>query len=212
MNEALVVSQVFLWLLVIGLGIAVFALARQVGILYERIAPAGALAMNQTLKVGAPVPALEVETLEGRRIDLAASTARSRLLFFVSPTCPVCKTLLPVVRSLARDERRSVEVLLSSDGEPGAHRAFVHAHQLESFDYILSETLGRSLGVSKLPYAVLIREDATIAAFGIVNSREHLESLIEARERGVASIQDFMGHQHASLKQSKSQGVARAIS
>jgi hypothetical protein len=39
-----------------------------------------------------------------------------------------------------------------------------------------------------------------VRAHGIVNSREHLESLVEARDRGVASIQDFArqhgAHQH----------------
>jgi methylamine dehydrogenase accessory protein MauD len=210
-SQALIVSQVLLWMLVIGLGVAVIALARQVGILYERVAPAGALAMNQTLKVGSKVPALRVETLDGKKIDLATPTPKARLLFFLSPSCPVCKTLLPVLRSVARDERRSVEVTLASDGEPNAHRAFVHAHQLEGFDYVMSEVLGRTLGVSKLPYGVLIKEDGVIASFGIVNSREHLESLIEARERGLASIQEFMNRSHAEHHEQHSQEVVRAI-
>ncbi len=41
MNETLIVSQVILWVVVLALGIAVLALARQVGVLYERVAPAG---------------------------------------------------------------------------------------------------------------------------------------------------------------------------
>jgi len=32
---------------------------------------------------------------------------------------------------------------------------------------------------------------------GIINSREHLESLFEAKERKVASIQDYMDRKHA---------------
>ena len=39
---ALIVSNVLLWLLVIGLALTVFALTRQIGVLYERVAPAGA--------------------------------------------------------------------------------------------------------------------------------------------------------------------------
>ena len=52
--------------------------------------------------------------------------------------------------------------------------------------------LGKSYGVSKLPYAVLIKHDNSIASLGIVNSREHLESLFEAEALGIASIQDYL--------------------
>jgi len=68
----------------------------------------------------------------------------------------------------------------------------VAKHQLEAFPYVISELLGKSYGVGKLPYAVLIRPNATIASLGIVNSREHLESLFEAQALGVASIQDYL--------------------
>ncbi len=44
MLNALLISQVLLWFMVIFLAFVCLALIRQVGILYERIAPAGALA------------------------------------------------------------------------------------------------------------------------------------------------------------------------
>ncbi|MGQ0619592.1 MAG: thioredoxin-like domain-containing protein [Panacagrimonas sp.] len=217
MNEALIVSQVILWVVVLALGIAVLALARQVGVLYERVAPAGALAMNASLKVGSRVPTMRVQTLAGTSLEVGAASERARLMFFLSPDCPVCKKLLPVLRSVARDERKAVELILASDGEIAEHREFVRKEHLEPYSYVLSETLGRTFGVSKLPYAVLLKEDGTIASFGIVNSREHLESLIEAKERGVASIQEYMsqahdGHRHAQGANDHAKGVARAIS
>jgi methylamine dehydrogenase accessory protein MauD len=58
---------------------------------------------------------------------------------------------------------------------------------------VLSEQLGRSFGVAKLPYAVLIDESGKLSATGLVNTREHLESLFIAKERGVASIQQYLG-------------------
>ena len=45
--------------------------------------------------------------------------------------------------------------------------------------------------VGKLPYAALIDASGVLRAKGLVNTREHLESLFEAKERGVASIQDW---------------------
>ena len=47
--ELLTTAVVVLWVLVVILVVVVFALARQVGVLYERVAPAGALMINQQL-------------------------------------------------------------------------------------------------------------------------------------------------------------------
>jgi methylamine dehydrogenase accessory protein MauD len=46
--------------------------------------------------------------------------------------------------------------------------------------------------VSRLPYAVLIDGDGTLRARGLINSREHLESLFEAKRLGVASLQEYL--------------------
>mgnify|MGYP001293429453 CR=1 FL=1 len=116
----------------------------------------------------------------------------SQLFFFLSPDCPVCKTLLPIVNSIAHAERDWLRVILASDGgDADKHREFQRREKLDAFPYVLSETLGRSFGVGKLPYAVLIDGDRKVASMGLVNSREHLESLFEAKERGIASLQEF---------------------
>lgn len=46
MTDALVVSNLLLWAVVLALLVAVFALTRQIGILYERVAPMGALMID----------------------------------------------------------------------------------------------------------------------------------------------------------------------
>jgi hypothetical protein len=40
---------------------------------------------------------------------------------------------------------------------------------------------------------VLIDEAGKLASTGLVNTREHLESLFVAKETGVSSIQQFLG-------------------
>jgi methylamine dehydrogenase accessory protein MauD len=82
--------------------------------------------------------------------------------------------------------------VLASDGDAERQRRFVEDKALGKFPYVLSEHLGRSFGVAKLPYAVLVDEAGKLAATGLVNTREHLESLFIAKERGVASIQQFL--------------------
>lgn len=193
MTDALVVSNALLWAVVLALLVALLALARQIGILYERIAPMGALMLDSGPKVGEAAPAFELESLTGVRIAVGgAGRARSQLLFFLSPTCPVCKKLLPILRSTWQSERGWLDVVLASDGDRAEHLAFYRKAKLADFPYLLSTELGMALKVGRLPYAVLIGEDGRIRAKGLVNSREQLESLFTAKELGVASVQEFL--------------------
>ena len=194
MIDALVVSNVVLWLVVIGLALTVLALTRQIGLLHERISPVGALSPQAKVKVGDPAPELALIDIHDRPLQIGgASKDESRtLLFFLSPTCPVCDTLLPTVERVARTEVPRVRVILASDGVPEEHHAFVADKRISHLPYVLSAPLGMTYGVAKLPFAVLIDEEGIVAAQGLVNTREHLESLFEAQRQGVASIQEYL--------------------
>jgi methylamine dehydrogenase accessory protein MauD len=124
---ALAVSNATLWVVVIGLCLALLAVVRQLGVLHERIAPVGALMLAKGLKVGEFAPKIEVQDLEGRSLTLGAARAdqRATLLMFVSPTCPVCKALLPVLKSSLASEREWLDIILASDGETAKQREFV---------------------------------------------------------------------------------------
>ena len=192
MNEALIVSNVLLWLAVMALLVVVIALSRQIGILYERIAPMGALMMDSGPKIGEAAPVFQLPTLGGGGLQLGAPGSRSTLLFFLSPTCPVCKKLLPILKSLKRAEGKHLTLVLASDGEQPEHEAFRRRAGLEAYPYVLSAELGMRYHVSKLPYAVLIDASGRVRAKGLVNSREQLDSLFAAQELGVASVQDYL--------------------
>lgn len=190
-------SQVLLWIAVVVLALLVAALARQVGILHERIAPAGALTLHQNVAVGERPTPLELKTLGGGSLAIGGQRdGRSQLVFFAAPDCPMCKSLLPVLRSSARAEADWLDVVLAGDGNEASYRAMAAQHGLDGLPIVLSEALGRAFGVSKLPYGVLIDGDGKVASLGLVNSREHLESLFRAKELGVASIQDFLARRN----------------
>src|SRR5262249_52965185 len=121
----------------------------------------------------------------------ARPDGRSTLLLFVSPTCPVCKTLLPALKSSRKDERAWLDVVLASDGELTEQREFVRAQGLEAIPYVVSSALGLASQVGRLPFAALLDEQGVLRARGLVNSREHLESLFEAKRLGVASLQEY---------------------
>ncbi len=194
MVDALIVSNALLWILVIVLAGVVLALLRQVGVLHERVSPVGALVLHGGPKAGEKAPELELPDWSGEAQSLGAPAAdgRSTLLFFLSPSCPVCKTLLPVLDSVRSAERRWLRVVLASDGPRAEHEAFVREHRLERLGYVLSTELGLAYGVAKLPYAVLVDAAGVVRATGLVTSREHLESLFEAKERGASSVQEYL--------------------
>jgi methylamine dehydrogenase accessory protein MauD len=197
---SLMISNVLLWVLMLGVIVALWALARQVGILYERVAPMGALITDAGPKLGEAAPQFELPALSGARIQIGGERPKSELLFFLSPSCPICKKLLPVLRSSAAAERDWVDVILASDGEATQHLTFYGEAKLNEFPYVLSADLGMTYRVSRLPYAVLIDERGIIRAKGMINTREHLESLFNAKELGVGSVQEYLRervpHQH----------------
>ena len=190
---ALAASNVALWFVVIALCLAMLAVVRQLGVLHERIGPVGALMLAKGLNVGESAPKIAAQDLEGRSITvgIARTDERATLVMFVSPTCPVCKALLPVLKSSLTSERDWLDIILASDGNTLDQREFVAAHRLGGFPYVVSAPLGIAYQVGRLPFAALIDAQGVLRARGIVNSREHLESLFEAKRLGFASIQDY---------------------
>jgi methylamine dehydrogenase accessory protein MauD len=175
------------------LAILLFGLARQVGILHERVAPMGAMTSDHGPAAGEMSPQVSATTLAGENIVVGGSSTRglSRLLMFVSPTCPVCKKLLPIVRSFSTAEER-IEIVLVGDGDVAEQLAMIKQYGLERVTYVNSPQVGMAFHVGKLPYAILIDAEGIIRAKGLVNNREHLESLLIAEEIGFGTIQSYL--------------------
>jgi methylamine dehydrogenase accessory protein MauD len=197
----LLASQALLWCVVIVLSVVVLALARQIGVLHERIAPVGALALGQGPQPGEAAPRLDAETLAGTPAVIGGRRANGRLqlLFFVAPSCPVCKQLLPTAKLVAETE--DADLLLVGDGDRRSHRAMAERYGIALTAFVNSAEVGQAYRVGKLPYAVLIDDGGIVVAQGLVNTREHLESLFSARETGHNSVQDYL----------KARGAARII-
>lgn len=190
--DALTVSVVLLWGAVIALGVLLWALSRQVGVLFERVAPMGALITDAGPAVGAESPVFRLSGIQSESVVVGGATDKPTLVFFLSPTCPVCKKLIPVLKALRRDERRGLRVVLASDGERAEHLSFVNEYGLGEMPYVLSTDLGMSYRVSRLPYAVLLDRGGLVAAKGLVNSREQLDSLLNAHDMATPSIQHYL--------------------
>jgi methylamine dehydrogenase accessory protein MauD len=190
MLTVLIVSQILSWIVILGLGLAVLALARQVGVLHVRVAPAGALVTGKGPLVGEAVAVMEATTLDGAAIAIGKPASRKQLLLFVSPHCPLCKELIPIAKSFARSEK--LEIVFVGDDQEAEQRAMIARLEMGGLAFVNSSIIGRAYQVDRLPHAVLIGEDGKLLSRGLVNSREHLESLITAHEMGVVSVQDYL--------------------
>jgi methylamine dehydrogenase accessory protein MauD len=192
MLTVLIVSQILSWMVILGLGIALLALARQVGVLHVRVAPAGALLTGKGPVVGEPAPVLDVTTLDGAPLSIGKALARGKmqLLLFVSPHCPLCKDLIPIAKNFARTEK--LDIVFVGDDDASEQQAMIARLEMGGLPFVNGSVVGRTFHVDRLPHAVLIGDSGTVLSKGLVNSREHLESLVTAHEMGVVSVQDYL--------------------
>ena len=209
MTAALIASNIILWVVVIVLALMVFALSRQVGILHERVAPAGALLPTTGPKVGELTRPMDITALDGASEVVGGESGNglASLVLFISPTCPVCKSLVPVAISLVKSESSRMRLVFASDGaeteqDLQQHHNYVKDLNIAAYPYLVSQALGMHYEVSKLPFAILVGADGILKSKGLVNTREHLESLIESMDSGIVSVQEYIG----SLNEEQDQG------
>ncbi len=192
MIAALIISQAASWLIIVALGVALLALARQVGVLHVRVAPAGALTPASGPAVGDASPKLDLQTIDGGRASIGRALAKGRLqlVMFVSPMCPICKQLIPVAKSFAR--RETIDVLFIGDDDLADQRRMIADLGITGMPFVNGAEAGRAFQVDKLPHAVLLDHYGVIVSKGLVNSREHLESLVVSHEMKMMSVQDYI--------------------
>src|SRR4029077_3512339 len=160
------VSQMLLWIVVILQGVTILALARQIGVLHDRVAPAGALVNGAGPGVGEQSPRLEVHALAGNAITVGGKLApgKALLMLFVSSTCPICKKLIPIAKDFARSER--LDVLFVGDADLSEQRKLVGQFGISESRFVNGPEIGVTYRVDKLPYAVLLDDSGLIAAKG----------------------------------------------
>lgn len=196
--EIMIVSNVVLWLVVIALGVLTMALARQIGLLHERSAPLGAVVSDKGPEVGDDAPEFDLEEFStGQQVKIGGvrENGQDLLVLFLAPHCPMCNKLLPTAISMAETEH--LDVAIVSDGPREEHEEYLRTHDLGDIPYIVSANVGIQFQVGRVPYAILLSSDGKILSKGLVNTREHLESLVEAKVTGIATIQEYLKRRRA---------------
>jgi hypothetical protein len=142
-------------LAVVALGIAVLALAREVGMLRLAVGPQSAL------EVPEEGPPLGSDSGLGAYRDPRADASVLGLAVFTSDGCRLCRSLEPAIASLARDPHVTLVTL----------------------DEVRDAEHWARLDVPGSPYAVALDERARVLAKGTFNSLPQLESVLAAAER-----------------------------
>ncbi|MFT8930827.1 MAG: alkyl hydroperoxide reductase [Acetobacter syzygii] len=183
----------FLWLIVlsvlaIGLVVVLLALARQIGVLHERLAPLGEQQNTHTgLEVGQLVPRLVLHTLDGLPVTVGDTlpAGRFQLLVFVAPECPVCKRVVPLAKQAATE--RGMDLLLVGDGPLPELKAMVAERpEMLGLPLLTGVELGLVLQINRLPAMVVLDDRGTIRAKDIVNTRRQIEGLLDAATANTA--------------------------
>jgi methylamine dehydrogenase accessory protein MauD len=170
------VSYVVLWIAVAVLGVLVVALAREVGALHLRLGPRGALEIDtEGPELGAEVPALVGTSLDGRPTRIGAP-GPTRLYLFASPTCGICRDVLPAMPALLRW------------GVAGAVVAEAPTRDLHGWgdlgvDVVSSPESFVAYAIPGTPYAVVLDERGAVVAKGTPNDPSQLEGLLETARR-----------------------------
>jgi methylamine dehydrogenase accessory protein MauD len=76
-----------------------------------------------------------------------------------------------------------------------AQQKLITEHKLDDATYVVGPEVGMTYQIGKLPYAALIDKTGTLRAKGLVNSREHLDSLFEVEHLKSATLQDYLNSQ-----------------
>jgi methylamine dehydrogenase accessory protein MauD len=193
----LLLSDVALLVVVGGLAVVVLVLARQIGVLHERTAPAGALMQKAGEVERLDLAGLQVENLAGEALDLQhVSEGRGLSLLFVGPDCPVCGSLLPGYESMLAD--LSFVCCWVGNAQPMSEQmAYADRHGLDKTRYLVTPQLGINLQVMQTPTLVIVDAGGNVVVREKLRGPKQLAALA-ARLQGSAHLHDGESHRGES--------------
>ena len=186
-------SYLTLWVLVILEGCLILALARMLGQLNRRLPPSGARVIDPGPDLGELVEGWEGVDLLGKRVAFSFPRDRGIFLLYISPHCSVCAGLLPSARRFFKEinvEADAVWVMVL--GSRDTQIAYAKQEALMHDPVLAEEQLPASWRLEGAPFGVWIDRQGKVQAKGMVDRREHLESLRDAARVGQPSVEAYL--------------------
>lgn len=172
----LIASLFLLWIVVILLGVAVVALARQLRLLQDRATPI-AQRPGRT-GPGGTAPVVSAPTLAGDMLTIGGPSAdgRALLLLFIRPACAASRAAIR--DALALTDRKRLRLLFLGEGRAEDYGDMLRQHHIRDTDVILSAEVMRDFRSSDIPSAALIDSRGRLLARGVVEARDQLDALL----------------------------------
>jgi hypothetical protein len=180
------VSYVVLWILVVVVSVAVFALYHYFGQAYLNSREGRE---NQGPESGKPFPHTVATDLRDGRAPLVRRLPA--VVAFMDVECKLCAELLPDLGAFA-DDANDVGVVAVVAGRPPSVSEFTRrlSKRVDVFPDPRG-ALGTGYGVAVLPFLVTVDGEGIVRAKGIVNDRDDLERIaggIRERARVVEPV------------------------
>lgn len=176
----LTVAVIVQFIVIAGLALVVLSLARQVGILHERTAPAGLTTRPaDPLAIGASLAAMQLTTLTGGSLLLAPGARQeTTTLLFVSADCPICRSVLPTYQQTLGKIAQLDGWWVGDGSDAGRFTEYVDAQAIAPERALQSQELGLQLGIRELPALVALAPDNRLLVREVLTGPRALESVL----------------------------------
>ncbi len=194
-NPIFYISYIVLWAVVLLQVVLVLALARLVGQLMSRRFPTtGARVIDPGPDIGVTVENWEGADLAGNPVSLRFPRKRAVFLLYVAPHCTACARLLPSARYFFKEIAHAADVVwvMTQGVRPDALRAYARKNGLEAYPGLSEEALPPRWRLGGAPFGLWVGADGKVKAKGMVDRREHLESLQHAAAIGHATVESYV--------------------
>ena len=167
------VSYIVLWAAVLGLGVLVLLLYRQLGIMYLGTAEG---VSRDGIEKGHTAPDFTLSDQHGVVHRLKAYRGRPVMILFGSPHCSPCRILLPQLHDWARSHP-DVMVLWLNAASPEESLKFVSetGSTLPIVPFAPETNLMDSYRVRVTPFMFLLDENGVVRAKGLANTKSGLD-------------------------------------
>jgi methylamine dehydrogenase accessory protein MauD len=169
-------SYVLLWLLLVVMGILVFLLYRQHGLMLMNTLDGVA---RDGPEVGSVAPPLSALGDEVAQVEESSASPRPTFVFFAAPECEPCRQIIPHINELPARlpvELGIVTVMAADSGPTLLKSKAPHVGRL------ILDTRRETFAIWDVrvtPFAVVVDTDRTVLSKGLCSNLAGLDSLVE---------------------------------
>jgi methylamine dehydrogenase accessory protein MauD len=204
------ISYVVLWVIVVIQVILTITLARLVGQMMSRRFPGnGARVINPGPEIGTRGEGWGGTDLLGNEATVRFPRERGVFLLYMAPHCTMCAGLLPAARRFVKEIAAEAELMwVIVQGSRDFQIGYAKENGLTQQTVFAEDQLPDPFRVGGAPFGLWLDAAGEVRAKGMINNREHLESLRHAAATGHPSVQSFLAAQTEAEEQKREQAAS----